>query len=322
MAIKELALVNIPRTPYHLFGWIAPSIVTALVVLGASVRPVYAQDLDPASAPQTPAGGAAVQPSDPNPGALTLSGGVDFLNQYMLRGIRQNSTGVAIWPAVDLAIAAYASDGRVKSVVINVGTWNSLHTGDTGTAGPTTELWYESDFYTTLGLGFGRGVSLATTYLAYVSPNNSFTTVKELMFKLALDDTAPLGRATVKPYVLIARELDTGPGRGQSDNGAKPGTYLELGISPGYVLSKASLAVPVKVGLSLSNYYELDGIDSRFGFLSIAGIVTVPLGPSSRFGAWNIHGGAEFQKLGDMTAFFNGNNRSQVIGSIGIGFSY
>ena len=155
-----------------------------------------------------------------------------------------------------------------------------------------------------------------------MSPNNSFTTVKELMFKLALDDTEHLGRAAVKPYVLIARELDTAPGRGQSDSGAKPGTYLELGISPGYVRPKASVAVPVKVGLSLSNYYELAGTDKRFGFLSIAGVVTVPLGSSSTFGAWNIHGGVEFQKLGDMTAFFNGNNRSQVIGSIGIGFSY
>lgn len=322
MALKELALVNIPRTPYHRFAWIAPSIVAGLVVLGASVRPAYAQELDPASAPQTPAGGGAVQPSDPNPGALTLSGGVDFLNRYMLRGIRQNSTGVAIWPAADLAIAAYAGDGRVKGVVINVGTWNSLHTGDTGTAGPTTELWYESDFYTTLGLGFGSGVSFSTTYLAYVSPNNSFTTVKELLFKLALDDIAHLGRAAVKPYVLIARELDTAPGRGQLDNGAKPGTYLELGISPGYVRPNASLAVPVKVGLSLSNYYELAGTDKRFGFLSIAGVATVPLGSNSTFGAWNIHGGAEFQRLGDMTAFFNGNNRSQIIGSIGIGFSY
>jgi hypothetical protein len=48
----------------------------------------------------------------------------------------------------------------------------------------------------------------------------------------------------------------------------------------------------------------------------------VPLGSSAAFGAWNIHCGAEFQKLGDTTAFFNRNDRSQVIGSIGIGFSY
>ena len=42
----------------------------------------------------------------------------------------------------------------------------------------------------------------------------------------------------------------------------------------------------------------------------------------SRFGAWNLHGGVEFQKLGDTTAFFNGDDDTQVIGSIGIGFTY
>jgi hypothetical protein len=66
----------------------------------------------------------------------------------------------------------------------------------------------------------------------------------------------------------------------------------------------------------------LDGTDNKFGFFSVAGIVTVPLGPTSRFRAWNVHGGAEFQKLGDTTRFFNGGHDTQAIGSIGIGFSY
>ena len=83
----------------------------------------------------------------------------------------------------------YSGDGGLKSAGVNVGTWNSLNTGDTGCDGPTGKLWYESDFYATLGLGFGGGTSLATTYTAYTSPNNTFTTVKEIMFKLGVDDT-------------------------------------------------------------------------------------------------------------------------------------
>ena len=297
---------------------IGRSVLCALLVSGALLwaRPVAAQSAEP-TAPS-----AAQQPADPNPGAFTLSGGMDFVSQYMFRGIRQHSTGIAMWPAADLGIAAYSGDGGLKSAGINVGTWNSLHTGDTGTEGPSTKLWYESDFYATLGLGFGGGVSFATTYTAYTSPNNSYSTVKEVMFKLAVDDSAHLGKAAVKPYVIVARELDTAPGLGQADGGDHAGTYLELGIAPGYTGSKASLAVPVKVGLSLSNYYELGGTDSGFGFFSIAGIVTVPLGPTTKFGAWNIHGGVEFQRLGDTTAFFNGGDRSRVIGSVGIGFSY
>lgn len=264
----------------------------------------------------------AQEPADPNPGALTVSGGMDFLNQYMFRGIRQNSTEIAMWPFADLGVAAYSGDGGLKTVGVNVGVWNSLHTGDTGSDSLSGKLWYESDFYATLGLGFGGGVSFATTYTAYTSPNNGFTTVKEVMFKLAVDDTAHLGKGAVKPYVIVAQEFDTGLGQGQADGGAGAGTYLELGVAPGYAASQASIAFPIKVGMSLSDYYELAGVDNKFGFFSVAGIVTIPLGGTTSFGSWNVHGGVEYQALGTTTEFFNGGDSSQVIGSIGFGFSY
>ena len=264
---------------------------------------------------------------DPNPGAMTVTGTLDFLNQYMFRGIRQNSSGIAVWPAIDLGLAAFSGEGGLKSVGINFGTWNSLHTGDTGQDGPSGKLWYESDFYAALGFGFGGGTSFTTTYTAYTSPNNGFTTVKEIMFKLAVDDSSKLGKGAVKPYIAIAQEFDTDVARGQEDGGENAGTYLELGIAPGYAAPKAGIAFPIKVGMSLSNYYELAGEDNKFGFFSIAGIATIPLGGTTNFGSWNIHGGVEYQRLGDTTAAFNLDDdglpkKNQVIGSIGFGFSY
>ena len=159
----------------------------------------------------TPAMAQQSAAADPNPGKLTVTGGTDLLNRYMFRGIRQNSTEVVIWPYVDLGLALFAGDGGVKSIGLNVGTWNSLHTGDTGSNGPSAKLWYEGDFYTTLNLGLGQGVSLGTTYTAYTSPNSSFTTVKEIMFKVGMDDTAYLGPVALKPYVIAAFEFDTVP---------------------------------------------------------------------------------------------------------------
>ena len=264
---------------------------------------------------------------DPNPGAMTVTGSLDFLNQYMFRGIRQNSSGIAVWPAIDLGLAAFSGEGGLKSVGINFGTWNSLHTGDTGQDGPSGKLWYESDFYAALGFGFGGGTSFTTTYTAYTSPNNGFTTVKEIMFKLAVDDSGKLGKGAVKPYIAIAQEFDTDVARGQADGGENAGTYLELGFAPGYAAPKAGIAFPIKVGMSLSNYYELAGEDNKFGFFSIAGIATIPLGGTTNFGSWNIHGGVEYQRLGDTTAAFNLDDdglpkKNQVIGSIGFGFSY
>jgi hypothetical protein len=264
----------------------------------------------------------AQEAKDPNPGALTLTGSIDFLNQYMFRGIRQNSTGIASWPSMDLGISAYSGDGGLKSVGINFGTWNSLHTGDTGQDGPSGKLWYESDFYASLGFGFGGGASFTSTYTAYTSPNNGFTTVKEIMFKLAVDDSGKLGKAAVKPYIAIAREFDTDIAQGQADGGDNAGTYVEIGFAPGYSVPKASIAFPIKIGLSASNYYELAGEDNKFGFFSIGGLVTVPLGSTTSFGAWNIHGGVEYQKLGTTTEALNGGEGNQVIGSFGIGFSY
>jgi len=253
---------------------------------------------------------------DPNPGKLTITAGIDFLNAYFFRGIPQDDTGVIMWPSGDLGIAVYSGDGALRSVGANVGLWNSLHTGSKGSDGPG-KLWYESDFYATLGLGFGAGTSLGVTYTAYTSPNGLFNTVREVSFKFAVDDSGVLGRAAAKPYVVLARELS-----GQADGGAGEGTYLELGATPGFAGSRVAVTVPLRVGLSLGDYYEGVSGDERFGFVSVAGLVTVPFSSMpTRVGSWNIHGGVEYVRLGDRNEAILGDS-SKVIGSIGIGLSY
>ena len=273
--------------------------VLALGLSAAVVSPARAQDS-----------------GDPNPGAVTLTAGFDFTNAYFFRGIPQDDTGVVMWPYGDLGFALFSGEGGLKSVSVNVGTWNSLHTGDAGSDGPTGELWYESDFYAPLGLGF-KSTTFGVTYTAYTSPNGLFGTVKEISFKLAVDDSGLLGAAAVKPYVLLARELD-----GQADGGTNEGTYLEIGGAPGVALARASVTVPVRLGLSLGDYYEGFEGDETFGFLSVAGVVTVPFtSMPTKFGSWNVHGGVEFLLLGDRNEAVFGDS-SHVIGSIGIGLSY
>jgi hypothetical protein len=266
---------------------------------------------------------AAAQGSDPNTGALTLAGGYDFLNAYVFRGIPQDEDdfGSVMWPYADLGIALFSGDGAFRSLGVNFGTWNSLHTGGVGLDGPFRKLWYESDFYATLGAGFGGGTGVGLTYTAYTSPNGMFTTVKEVAVRFAVDDSGYLGRAAVKPYVLVARELDASPGVGQADGGLEAGTYMELGAAPGFTVSGFGVAVPLKIGLSLDSYYEGADGDERFGFFSLAGIVTVPFSSRpTRFGSWNVHGGVEYLRLvADRTQGFGEN---QLVGSIGIGFSY
>jgi hypothetical protein len=266
--------------------------------------------------------GAAMAQGDPNPGALTFTGGLDFPSTYYFRGIRQEvDPALTLWPYGDLGIALASGDGGIKSVGVNIGVWNSLHTGSSGSDSPVNRNHYEEDFYATLALGFGGGVTLGTTYTAYTSPISFFDTVNELSFKVSKAHM-------LNPYGLLAIELDS---EGQADVGANKGTYLELGVAPSWALggNGVTLGIPVKVGMSVSDYYELPngGPDRRFGFLDIGGLVTVPLGTPGRFGSWNVHGGANVLIFGDTTEAYNVNSSgdskgSQVIGLFGIGVSY
>jgi hypothetical protein len=259
----------------------------------------------------------------------------------MFRGIPQDESGVIMWPAVDLGVALRSWDSWLRSLSVHVGTWNSLHTGNAGLDGPTEQLWYESDFYTTLSVRLGGGVSASATYTAYTSPNGTFSTVNELSFKIGADDSAYLGKFAVKAYALFAFELDTEPFTGQADGGLESGQYLEIGAAPGFgwAAGGGSVAFPVKVGLSLSNYYETVNLgsapfpntDDTFGFFSVAGIVTVPLSiVPTRFGTWNVRGGVEYQRLGErnglvldaMNDATGEPEKDQFILSVGIGFSY
>jgi hypothetical protein len=265
--------------------------LSAMVLgLGLTASPAFAQD----------------------PPVVVVTGGLDVVNQYNFRGIRQNSEGVSIWPYVDFGFTPFRGDAALKSVTLNVGSWNAIHSQINEDDFGTGNKWYESDFYATLGMGFSKA-SLGFTYTSYTSPADLFTHVKELAVKIGVDDSAALGRAALKPYGLIAFELDD---HGQADAGHHNGTYLELGVAPGYAGSKASLSIPVKVGLSAHNYYEFGGDDEKFGYFSIAGIVTVPLGAHA-----NVHGGVEFQTFGDSVKVYNDQD-SVGIASIGLGFSF
>jgi hypothetical protein len=249
--------------------------------------------------------------ADPNPGAMTLAVGMDASNIYLFRGIPQDDTGVMLWPSATLSVALVSGQGAFKALTLDVGTWNSLHTGVTGSDGPSGKLWYESDFSAGVGFVFGHGVSLATTYTAYTSPNNAFATVREVSLRAGVQAYG------VAPYALVAFELE-----GQADGGHTAGRYLEVGAAPSVRVAGAAVSAPVRLGVSLDGYYEGLRGDERFGFVSVGGAIQVPLsGGTSRLGRWSAHGGAEYVRLGDSNALRLGDN-SRVVVSAGIGLTY
>lgn len=267
---------------------------------------------------QAPASGAT-GPPDPNPGAVTFAGNLDVLPKtpYIFRGIVQEADPqLTQFASGDLGLALLSDGaGGVKSVSVNFGVWNSLQTGSSGLGGSSNKLHYEEDFYATLGLGLANSLAFATTYTAYTSPNGLFGTTHEILFKLSQT-------STVAPFGLIAFELSGG-----ADAGPNTGTYMELGVGPNWPLAggKATVAVPMKVGVSLNDYYEHPetGVDNRFGFFDAGVVVTVPLsGIPSSYGSWNVHVGGDLLALGETTKYFNAGKRTKGVFLFGFGLTY
>jgi len=254
---------------------------------------------------------------------VTVTAGVDFPTIYFFRGIRQEADPKFTTFVYGDVGFAFLSDGAgaVKSAGINVGTWNAFLTGTSGSEPLTDGPFYESDLYAGLTLGFQNGVSVTPMFTAYTSPNDMFTTVKEISFKVA-------HASKVAPYALVAFEFgddDSGQADGGHLGGGEKGTYLELGVGPSWAVAdgKATVAVPVKLALSLKDYYEhpVTGEDSKFGYIDAGVLVTVPF--AQRF---NVHGGVNVLGLGETNAYFNGDadgdRNTWVIASVGLGVTF
>jgi hypothetical protein len=240
---------------------------------------------------------------------VTVTAAFDVANAYLLRGINQDDTGVIMWPAADFGLVVTAGgQGGTGRMTVNLGTWNSLHTGAAGLDG-LGKLWYQSDFYATFGIGVGGGLKVGAGYVARTSPNNAFPTMMELAFTVG----APAH--WVAPYALVAVEL-----QGQLDGGRNKGQYLEIGARPTFGQG-VTVAVPARVGLSLGDYYEGLRGDDRFGFFSVGGVATLPLAGRGAPARWNVHGGAEYIWLGDRNQLVLGKQQ-QVVVSGGLGFTY
>ena len=275
------------------------TIALGVLLSGLVSATAVAQTTGGAPAPAQSASDKAARPAK----IWTVSTGLDFTSAYMFRGIRQTADGTIAQPFADLGLTLG------HGVSANVGTWNSVHS--TNASGK----WYERDYYGAVNFTAGK-LKPGLLYTQYVSPADSFRTVNELAGVLAVDDSAsPFPFA---PKVLVAFELTDG----QADGGANKGVYLELGVRPGVKLApKLSLAIPIKAGLSLKDYYEGPLGNNHFGYFDTGLILSVPVASSSS-GALEVHGGVDLLWLGDNMKILNGNDGFRPVASIGFSFVY
>jgi hypothetical protein len=293
------------------------------VVVAAPVVSVAQQDERKTSQEQpVEAEVKATEPSGPNTGKVSVSGGVDFTTAYFFRGYNQEDQGVIVQPYANLYLKLV--DSEAFKTTFYVGTWNSLHSEHTAAAGTGPDAWYESDFLTGVDLTFGK-LTVGAIYTAYNYPNGAFNTIEELGVKVAYDDTdfekGKLGFA-LKPYV--AAYAETADGNGSED------WYGEIGIAPTVYTVNAqgkypvSLSVPIIAGFNLKDYYfDDDGHEEILGYVSAAVVASVPLPVPSDYGTWSLTGSFQYLYLnaeGLQTA--NHGEDFELIGKVGIAFAY
>ena len=297
--------------------------MTLLGALGSAATTALAQEARPADQNATNAAASATaapaQPAEePSIKRVTTAAGFDFATAYMFRGIYQEDSGVIVPPFVDVGVLLYQGSGTLTSVTANGGIWNSLHSGPSGNSGRGNP-WYEADYYGSVTFAFGRWKPGAL-YTSYTSPNDAFNTVHEIAAVLAYDDSS--SPFPLSPKATLAFEM-----KGQADGGENEGTYLELGIRPVVKIIDAarypvSLAVPVKLGLSVKDYYEGPAGSDRFGYFDTGLIASVPLAFMPSKTAWEVHGGVDFLWLGDNLRLLNRSDRVKPVGILGLSVTY
>ena len=128
----------------------------------------------------------AVALAQPNTGKVSVSTGLDISHAYFFRGIRQEDQGFIAQPYAEIAFDLFEDVEGLDDGRLTLGFWNSLHSGPAGSGGPSqnTTAWYRSDFYARLSLGLVREWHVDVAYTQHMSPNDTFSTVKELTLSL------------------------------------------------------------------------------------------------------------------------------------------
>lgn len=276
-------------------------------------------DEAPAAQHEAPAGQDKAAPEGPNTGAFHFELGAEWTSAYYFRGLLQENDGFILQSWLDIDVDL--TKGESWALTANLGIWNSTHS-DADTAGTTDSFlkyFYETDLYAGLGLDVDSW-TFGLSYVEYTSPSDAFSSIGEIDLAVGFDDSALWDdKFALNPSLTLAFEVD--------DTGGSEGTYLQLGIAPGFShdFGKTTIdfAFPVTLGLGLDDYYiDSNGDNDLFGYVDVGADASIPLGLPSRFGAWSLTGGVHLLVLGDAAADLNYGDDFEVVGRFGLTISY
>jgi hypothetical protein len=263
----------------------------------------------------------------PNKGRVSFSIGSDITTAYFFRGILQERNGFIWQPYGEVDLNVFTTEEKdpdpIKSFTLFAGSWNSVNSKQTLSSGNGPGNWYESDFYAGMKALFFGNTEGKAWYIGYSYPGGAFHTVQEMDFQVSFNDAEWLGKWALNPYTLMAGEFDN------TALGTKEGVYSETGIRPNFTLIDSetyplSMAVPLKVGLSVTDYYEgANGNNYTFGYFQGGPVFTVPLAfIPSEYGSWAASAGVQTYAFGTSTQAANKGNNPWVVGTWSLTFAY
>ncbi len=268
---------------------------------------------------QSAAEGEAIVPVN----RLRVDASLDWTNAYYFRGALKEDTGVILQPLVELYANLSEPTDAVQFEAF-LGSWSSIHGARTAATSSDglTRYWYELDLYGGVSASWDEWTVYGTYYF-YISPSGAFDTSHELSILAELDDSAMWSDGfALNPHAGLVIEAG-GPPLTEPSRGV----YLQLGIEPGFAWRvrdglTLDVTLPVKVGLSVSDYYQdATGEDHRFGYFDAGVDASIELPPFG-FGRGRLSAGAHWLHLGTTTSQLNSGRRDEFIGRLGVSYSF
>ena len=273
----------------------------------------------------------------------SMQGGVDFILGYFYHGIGQEDNNLIVQPWADVTINLTNHDDVfpwIDGLDLHMGMRSSHHFGDTGkNPDGGREKFYELDFRGGGTLRFLDRWAVDLSYVNRIGINDRFGDVHQFELAVEFDDHDPAYAIQLWPYALVVLEFE-----GESDGGNRrgpgfeTGIYLELGIKPEfdfYWLGETrplTVAVPAKIGLSLSNYFEdPTGEDDTFGFVQLGAEASYPVivarAPAGRQFALKVLASVDVLFLGSALEDLSnengtGGNSVEIIGRLGAALDF
>ena len=250
---------------------------------------------------------------------LSFSLGAEITSAYFFRGYVQEDQGVIFQPWAEMGVTVVEGMDSSPEVALVFGNWSSLHSEKTGATEQNVRSWYESDFYGGITLDW-NAFSLGASYTVYTYPNSDFNTVQEVGVTAGYS----LSKDTIVQKVLGDISIGVHFEVDNSNVNTEEAIYMELGFGPSFDIfdEKATLSIPVVLGLSVDDYYiDASGDDDLLGYTSVGADVAIPLG-SGAYGEWTLNVGANLLFLGSATEVANGGDDAEILGYVGLALSY